>query len=291
MGERFVCVAVKPVAPVLDVDWVTGQAHLDERHLVRSAADAAACAVGAAIAAGVLSGTYAFGKSSITTLIDAHEKGIEFRIVTSGVLQDAKAPYAVFLVNKDSPLRGPLDIIDQKVGVSSIGDIGSIALSKWVLDAGGDFHRIAFVEVPLYESGPALAQHRVEAAEAGYPSLVSALATGQFRVLPAYAAIAPQYLLTAWFTTADYAAKNPDVVRRFARGFKEAAAFTNTHHVETAPLMAKFTGIEPDVFRTMFRAPSPPDLRLSLIQPIIDAMAAEGRIKRSFPARDIVVQI
>jgi electron transfer flavoprotein beta subunit len=53
VGERFVCVAVKPVAPVLDVDWVTGQAHLDERHLVRSAADAAACAVGAAIAAGL----------------------------------------------------------------------------------------------------------------------------------------------------------------------------------------------------------------------------------------------
>jgi electron transfer flavoprotein beta subunit len=53
VGEPFVCVAVKPVAPVTDVDWLTGRARLDERHLVRTPADAAACAVGASIAAGL----------------------------------------------------------------------------------------------------------------------------------------------------------------------------------------------------------------------------------------------
>ena len=51
MGEPFVCVAVKPVAPVIEVDWRTGGVRLDERHLVRTPADAAACAIGARIAA------------------------------------------------------------------------------------------------------------------------------------------------------------------------------------------------------------------------------------------------
>ena len=53
MGEPFVCVAVKPVAPVIEVDWLAGSVTLDERHLVRTAADAAACAVGAEIAEGL----------------------------------------------------------------------------------------------------------------------------------------------------------------------------------------------------------------------------------------------
>lgn len=53
MGEPFVCVAVKPVAPVIEVDWLTGKVRLDERHLVRTPADAAACAIGATIADGL----------------------------------------------------------------------------------------------------------------------------------------------------------------------------------------------------------------------------------------------
>jgi electron transfer flavoprotein beta subunit len=44
---------MKPVAPVIGVDWLTGRVRLDVRHLVRSAADAAACATGASIAAGL----------------------------------------------------------------------------------------------------------------------------------------------------------------------------------------------------------------------------------------------
>ena len=50
MGDRVVCVAIKPVAPVLEVDWTTGIARLDPRHLVRTGSDAAACAVGRAVA-------------------------------------------------------------------------------------------------------------------------------------------------------------------------------------------------------------------------------------------------
>jgi len=53
VGEPFVCVPIKPVAPVIEVDWLTGTVRLDERHLVRSTADAAACATGASIAAGL----------------------------------------------------------------------------------------------------------------------------------------------------------------------------------------------------------------------------------------------
>lgn len=50
MGDEFVCVAIKPVAPVLEVDWLTGEVRTEPRHLVRTPADDAACAVGHALA-------------------------------------------------------------------------------------------------------------------------------------------------------------------------------------------------------------------------------------------------
>ena len=50
MGERSVAAAIKPIAPVIEVDWLAGAVRLDERHLVRSDADAAACAVALGLA-------------------------------------------------------------------------------------------------------------------------------------------------------------------------------------------------------------------------------------------------
>lgn len=45
------CVAIKPVAPVLEVDWLTGRVRTDPRHVVRTRSDEAACAVGYALGA------------------------------------------------------------------------------------------------------------------------------------------------------------------------------------------------------------------------------------------------
>ena len=64
-------VAVKPVAPVLDVDWLAGTVRTDQRHLVRSPADAAACAVAASVAGhlGVAYGVVAVGGPAVTEVL------------------------------------------------------------------------------------------------------------------------------------------------------------------------------------------------------------------------------
>jgi electron transfer flavoprotein beta subunit len=51
VAERVVCVAIKPIAPIVEVDWLTGAVRSDVRHLVRAAADEAACGVGLALGA------------------------------------------------------------------------------------------------------------------------------------------------------------------------------------------------------------------------------------------------
>jgi electron transfer flavoprotein beta subunit len=51
VGDPFVCVAIKPIAAVLDVDWLTGRVDVDPRHVTRTRSDEAACAVGYELAA------------------------------------------------------------------------------------------------------------------------------------------------------------------------------------------------------------------------------------------------
>lgn len=243
---------------------------------------------GAATAAAVLSGTYDIGKSSITTLLEAHEKGIPFTLIAPAAIYDTKAPYGGFIVGKDAPIRTGKDFNNQIISVPALGDIGNVALLSWVDQRGGDASSMKFVEIPLAAGAAAVEQHRVAAAEIGYPALATALAAGTVRLVPAFDGIAPAFLVTAWFTTKEFTAKRPDVVKTFARVCAAAAAYTNAHHDETAPMMAEFTGISLPLIARMTRTVSGTTLNPALIQPVIDVSVKYKALKRAFAAQELI---
>jgi NitT/TauT family transport system substrate-binding protein len=242
---------------------------------------------GAATAAAVSAGTFAFGKSSLTTLLVAHEKGLPYTLVAADVVYDARTPYAGFIANPDAGLRTGKDFEDKLVAVSSLGDMGSLGLQAWVDTHGGDGRAIKFVEVPLSAALAALDAKRVAAAEASIPVLAAALEAGKV-LIPAYSTYAPIFLLAAWFTTSEFSQKHPDVVRNFARAFAQAATYTNTHHAETVEMMAEFTKIDAAIIAKMTRTISGTAMIPGQIQPVIEMSVKYGALKRSFPAREII---
>jgi ABC-type nitrate/sulfonate/bicarbonate transport system substrate-binding protein len=120
--------------------------------------------------------------------------------------------------------------------------------------------------------------------------LDSALTSGQIRSLTgAYSAIAPQYVFAAWFSTKGWVHDHPDVAREFARVVTQAAQYTNTHHHETAAMVAQFTSIPVDVIEHMQRTPSATSqLEPSLLQPVIDAAVKYKIIPSGFPAAEMI---
>jgi NitT/TauT family transport system substrate-binding protein len=242
---------------------------------------------GSAVTAAVLSGSLDFGKSSLPTLLEAHEKGLPIVLAWPSVLYDARSPYVAFIVAKDGP-QNARDFNGTTVAVSSLGDLGTISFLAWMDQHGGDSKSVRFTEVPLSAAAAAVAEKRVAAAESSYPVLGAALASGAVRLLPTLTALAPLFLLAAWFTTADYAAAHPLVVRGLARAWADSARYTNGHHAETVPLMAEFTGIAAETIARNPRAELGIRLNVPQIQPLIDASAKYGAIKRSFAAREII---
>jgi NitT/TauT family transport system substrate-binding protein len=243
---------------------------------------------GAAVAAAVASGAYDIGKSSITSLFDAHDRGIPFVMIAPGVVYDSAAPYAGLIVRKDTGLRTGKDTNNGVVAVAALSDIGRLAMQAWVDKSGGDPATLRFVEIPFPAVPAAVDQGRVIAGEMSMPTMAEALATGRFRLIPAYDAIATSYLNTAWFTTVDYATKNPVVIKSFARVLGESARYTNQHHPETVAMMADFTGVALDVISHMTRATDGLSLTPEEVQPVIDAAVKYGTIKRSFSAQELI---
>jgi ABC-type nitrate/sulfonate/bicarbonate transport system substrate-binding protein len=244
---------------------------------------------GAVIVAGVTGGEYQIGKSSLPSLILAHTKGLPFVLIAPGGLYDAAVPAGMLLVKSDSPLRSAADLNGKTVSVSSLSDIYSVATKAWVDQNGGDQSTLKLVEVAPSLVPEAIATGRVDAGNVSIPELPVALDSGRFRVLGhTFDSIGPRYMVTGWFSTIEFAAKNPQVIERFARGVRDGAVYGNGHHQQLVDLEAKFTGLDPSVIAKMSHYTYGSSLEPRYIQPVIDYSAKYKLIVTSFDARELV---
>lgn len=235
----------------------------------------------------VVAGTYQIGKGSLIAALLAHLKGLPLTIIGNGNVWNPKAPFSLMLVPADSPVKTGADLNGQTLGVSSLNDINSLAMNAWIDQNGGDSRTIKWVEIPNSAGGAALAQHRIAATMLQEPELSAALATGTVRVLaPAYNAISDRFAITIYFAQPDWATQHTAAVKKWTRVTYDAAAYTNTHHAETASIMADVTKIPLAIISKMSRNTAATAGDPTAIQPVIDLAAKYKSIPRPFPAKE-----
>ncbi len=245
---------------------------------------------GAAVTAAVIGGAANIGHAGLIALINAHVHNVPVVIIAPGAYFQPQNPYAGLLVNATSGITGAKDLNSKIVASATLNDLATVAILSWMETHGGDPKSVKFVEVPMSAAGAALTQNRIAAASVTEPFLDADLQSGTVKMLgTAYAAIAPHYLFSAWFTTSDWAAKHPDLVRKFQDVVQRAAFYTNQHPDETAPIIGAFAGMQPGVFEHMTqRAYAGTHLTGADLQPLIDKSAHFGIIPQAFPGKALL---
>jgi NitT/TauT family transport system substrate-binding protein len=214
---------------------------------------------------------------------------VPFTFIAPGGLSDPKQPYGHLIVANDGGIAAAKDLNGKVLAVAALGSLDPVTISAWIDANGGDASTVKFVEIPQTESAAAVVAHRIAAALIIHPQVDAALAGGNVRVLgDPYGALAPSYLISGWFTTTDWARAHPEAAQKFARVVAETAAYANTHHAETAPVLADFSKIPLPVIQKMTRAVLGTALTPALVQPVIDASVKYGVLARSFNAADVI---
>lgn len=245
---------------------------------------------GAAIGAAVASGSIDLGKSSSVSILQGFAHGVPFRLIAPGAMYDDRLPNVQLLVAKDGPIHTARDLNGQTLATQTVGAVDQIAVNAWLERNGGDPASIRWVEIPMTAGAAAIEQHRAAAQIFTAPLLDDALAAGKLRALaPVYSAIAPRFLFSVYFTTADWAAKNPDAIRKFAAVLKQAAEYTNAHHDEVAPLVAAGADQTAAVMLKTQWAIAGVNLDPADLQPLIDQSAKYGVLPKSFPAKSLIL--
>jgi NitT/TauT family transport system substrate-binding protein len=244
---------------------------------------------GAAVSAAVAGGALQIGISSLVPLIGAHARGLAFQLIDPAAVYNSKAPYAAMIVKKDGPIHSARDLNGKTISSSALHDLIGTSNLAWIDQNGGDSTTVKTVELPQGSVLGAIDEGRIDAGTLMEPRLTDALDSGKVRVLgTSFDAYGKQFPISGWFATGDYIDANRDLIARFAHVMRDANAYCNTHHAETAPLIADFAKVDIARIQHATRVSYGDVLDLKQIQNVIDISAQYKVIDTSFPAHDLV---
>ena len=238
---------------------------------------------GAAIAAGVLSGSFDIGGSNIGSLIIAANRKLPITLVAPAGEYNGREALLGILVARPSAIKSAKDLDGKTIGTTPLGNIGQYVADQWIDKNGGDSTKVKWVELPFAESQSALVQGRIDAAVVSEPFVSQIETVGHLLASP-YAAVAPRIQTTAYFSSKQWAQTNPQLVARFSGVIRDTASWANRNPQKSGEILAKYSKIEPDVVAKMPRIYYGDSLVPGLLQPMIDLMARYKAIDAPFPA-------
>ena len=114
-------------------------------------------------------------------------------------------------------------------------------------EAGADYTKVKYVEVPFPDMNAALEAGRVDAAFQVEPGYSGGLAAGSKNLANAYEAMAPNYTVATYFASKQYIAEHRDVVDRFTRAMQKSLEYAAGHDEEVRAIVGTYTEIPPEV--------------------------------------------
>ena len=247
---------------------------------------------GSVVASAVAGGATDIGISNVVPMISAHVHGLDFVLVAAASVHTKDTPDSGLIVLTDSPLHSAKDVDGKTIGVPGLNDIGTVGISNWVDDGAGDASTLHYVEVSMPTVVAALQAGRIDAGIMVEPLMSQAIASGKVRYLGDFiASLGPTVIESAYFTTGPFFQKNSALMERFANIIKQASVYCNAHHDQTAPILAAFSGADPNVIAHSKRPVAGTSLDVRYIQPTVDAAAKYHLIPQSFDARALLAPV
>ena len=243
---------------------------------------------GPAIAAAITSNTINIGYSDVYVLATLHSKNSSFVIIAPAAeySSSTSAHVAALVVPANSPVQHAGDLNGKLIAEPALHSLAESAARGWIDQNGGDSSTVKFAAIPFPAMPAALDAGRIDAAWFVEPFVTTSTKNG--RVLAyGFDGIAKRFLVSAWFTTQQWAKDHPDLVVRFSAAMHDTAVWANQNPMRSGEILAKHTDLDPTVIATMTRTRFGEQLTPTLIQPFIDVFAKYNGFS-TFPARELI---
>jgi NitT/TauT family transport system substrate-binding protein len=242
-------------------------------------------------AAAIASGALDIGYAAIDTLATIHQKGIPVVVIAPAneYLSPGSIRTTALVVPESSPVRTAKDLEGKTLAVGALDSIAEIAPRVWIDQHGGSSSLVKMAEIPFSAMPAALDAGRVDAIWIAEPFIGVAMKNGR-ALTYGFDGISKHFLVSAWFTTPQWAKDHPDLVSRFVAVMHETAVWANKNPQMSGEILARYTKVDPAVIANMARAHYGERLSASLTQPLIDISTKYNGLT-TFPAQELIYTI
>lgn len=245
---------------------------------------------GGITAVALAGGTGDIAVTNPVQLATAVQKGVPFTIIAGSGLYSTKAPSTAIMVTQSSPLHTARDLEGKTIAVAALNDQSTIALKKWLTDAGADYKKVHMIELGYPDMIAALPAGRIDAAMLAEPFQTAARKSGDRLYAKPFDAIAPEFNIGIFMATRTWANAHPDLVKRFTNAIYAAAKWANSHHEESAVILGKYAKVDPKIINDAIRVVHSTDLEVGHIQPVLDAAYQFQQLDKPVKATDLIWQ-
>jgi len=219
----------------------------------------------------------------------ANQQGIDLRAVTDGVV--ATDGFSQLLAGADSGLEGnPAGLAGTTVALNTLGNIGELTLRETLTDAGLAYDDVAVVEIPFPEMGAALDSGSVEVIWASEPGVTANTTTlGAVTVIDSYVDDMSAFPVAGYFTTAEFAAANPNTVAAFTRAIQEAADMLNRDRDRLVEVVAGYTELPTELLEEVSFPEYRGDLEVTQLERVYEKLLEHGLIDEGLDVRSLVL--
>lgn len=236
---------------------------------------------GAAIVPGVTSGDFQFGFSNLTSLMSAQTEGLEVEAVAAGVASTGKSgeDFGAVVVPADSPIESAKDLPGHTVAVNTLNNIGDTTIRESIRTDGGDAKDVEFTEFGFPDMPAQLADGNVDAAWVVEPFLTIAKEDGAEPIAWNYVDIADDLTVAAYFTTTEFAEKDPDLVKRFTAAMEESLAYATEHPDAVRDILGEYADIDASIAEKITLPAWPSTINAESTKRLAELGVADGVLK------------
>jgi NitT/TauT family transport system substrate-binding protein len=200
----------------------------------------------AALIAQVLSGQLNITFAPSASVIAADAAGAHLQMIANqGGLIAPGQPSSAILVNPDSGITSPKDLVGKKVGVIALKSELDVLMHIAVQRAGGDQSQVQSVQIPFPDMLPALQAHRVDAIVTSEPFMTIALKAGMKDIGNVEEQLLPKGTTGTWAATTDYIKSHEALIKAFQKANAQSIDYTRTHVTQARAALPKITSMKP----------------------------------------------
>lgn len=227
---------------------------------------------GAAIVPAVMSGSNEIGFSNLSSLIVAQSRNLPVQLVAAGVATtgDTSNDFGGVVAKGDSDIASAKDLAGKTVAVNTLKNIGEVLVRYGVEKDGGDASAIKFVEMGFPDMAGQLAGGNIDAAWTVEP--YTSIIKGQGGKVIDYnlAGFDANLQIGGFFTSKDYASKNPQIITAFDEALKQSNEYATANPEELREFLSTYTKMDPEVQKAVVLPKWPTSIDQAALQKLAD---------------------